>query len=240
MRGLTREHPGKPLYCAALCNAKVPRTGRIAHRTDAARPRRRRGRTRGAIGITVRGGTGGVRGQGAYNFGHSCRHFVVMSRTRFERLRRASASDCPPERRRGPDRRSAVLRALWYGNVRPRRMGPRRAGENRIGAVDWHHPWWLAVGVLIVALSCVDAALTLLLIGRGAYEVNPLLAPLVRGTGAAFITLKVALTGGGIVCLTMLSRLKAFGWLPVKLILYGVLLGYVGLIFYELVLLGAL
>lgn len=107
-------------------------------------------------------------------------------------------------------------------------------------AVDWHHPWWLAVSVLIVALSCADAALTLLLIGRGAYEVNPLLAPLVRGSGVAFIALKVALTGGGIVCLTLLARLKIFGWLPVKLLLYAVLLGYIVLIAYELGLLGML
>ena len=159
---------------------------------------------------------------------------------------RASGAREPPsepaelERRRGPDRRARVLRALVWGSVRPRRQGPRRTGEERLGAVDWHHPWWLAVATLIVALSCTDAALTLLLINHGAYEVNPLLAPLVRGTGAAFIAVKVTLTGIGIVCLTMLTRLKAFGRLPVPLILYAVLAGYVVLIVYELALLGML
>ncbi len=144
------------------------------------------------------------------------------------------------ERRNAPDRRVNALRALLYGSVRPRRQGPRRGGEERVGAVDWHHPWWLAVGLLIVALCCIDAALTLVLINRGAYEVNPLLAPLVRGSGTAFVVLKVALTGFGIVCLTALARLRAFGWLPVRLIFYGVLLGYVVLIVYELALLGIL
>ncbi|MGC8521436.1 MAG: DUF5658 family protein [Steroidobacteraceae bacterium] len=155
-------------------------------------------------------------------------------------MRRASESPSELERRSEQDRRVNVVRALLYGSVHPRRRGPRRGGEWRLGAVDWHHPWWLAVGVLIVALSCVDAALTLVLINHGAYEVNPLLAPLVRGSGAAFVGLKVALTGGGIVCLTMLARLKAFGRLPVQLILYGVLLGYIVLIAYELALLGML
>jgi hypothetical protein len=157
-----------------------------------------------------------------------------------ERARRAHPSQLELERRSEPDRRISVVRALLYGSVRPRRRGPRRSGEQRIGAVDWHHPWWLAIGVLVVALSCADAALTLLLIDSGAYEVNPLLAPLVRGSAVAFILFKVALTGGGIVCLTLLARAKLFGRLPVRLIFYGILLGYIVLILYELSLLGML
>ncbi len=165
---------------------------------------------------------------------------VTVSKSQPDRVRRAQPSNSELERRGEPDRRVNVVHALLYGSMRPRRRGPRRGGEQRLGAVDWHHPWWLAVGVLIVALSCADAALTLLLIAHGAYEVNPLLAPLVRASGTAFILLKVGLTGGGIVCLTMLSRLKIFGWLPVKLILYAVLLAYIVLIAYELRLLGML
>jgi hypothetical protein len=157
-----------------------------------------------------------------------------------DRVRRARPSNSELERRNEPDRRVNVVHALLYGSMHPRRLGPRRGGEQRLGAIDWHHPWWLAVGLLIVALSCADAALTLLLIAHGAYEVNPLLAPLVRASGAAFILLKVGLTGGGIVCLTMLARLRVFGWLPVRLILYAVLLAYVVLIVYELTLLGML
>ena len=163
-----------------------------------------------------------------------------MPRFPSERVRRAHPSQLELVRRSEPDRRISVLRALLYGSVRPRRRGPRRSGEQRIGAVDWHHPWWLAIGLLVVALSCADAALTLLLIDSGAYELNPLLAPLVRGSAVAFILFKVALTGGGIVCLTLLARAKLFGRLPVRLIFYGILLGYIVLILYELSLLGML
>jgi hypothetical protein len=137
------------------------------------------------------------------------------------------------ERRQGSDRRARIARALFYGSLHPRRQGPRRAGEQRLGAVDWHHPWWLAVAALIVALCAADAILTVVLIGRGAYEVNPLLAPLIGGSGIAFVLVKTGLTGTGVVLLTLLSRVKAFG-LPVALVLYGVLIGYAALIVYEL------
>ena len=62
--------------------------------------------------------------------------------------------------------------------------------------------------------------------------------PLVGGSGALFVAVKIGLTGGGVVLLTLLSRVKAFGRLPVALLLYGVLLGYGVLIAYELYLLG--
>lgn len=158
----------------------------------------------------------------------------------FRRLRRADSLPPGPERRLAPERRASVIKALLHGSVRPRRQGPRRAGEHQLGAIDWHHPWWLALAVLILLLSCADAALTLVLIGRGAFEVNPLLAPLVSGSPVAFILVKVGLTGIGIVCLTLLARLKAFGRFPARALFYAVIAGYVVLIGYELKLLALL
>ena len=146
----------------------------------------------------------------------------------------------PPERRRGPDRRTRVARAVVYGNFNPRRLGPRRTGEERLGAIDWYHPWWLVIGTLILTLCASDAVLTEVLISRGAYELNPVLAPLVHGSGGMFVFVKVGLTGLGVVMLTLLSRLKAFGRMPVALLLYGVLFGYGVLVAYELHLLRLL
>jgi hypothetical protein len=131
-----------------------------------------------------------------------------------------------------------VARALVYGSFHPRRLGPRRDGEHRLGAVDWHHPWWFAVATLILTLCAADAVLTTILISRGAYELNPLLAPLLGGSGVLFVLVKVGLTGIGVVLLTLLSRLKAFGRMPVALVLYAVLAGYAVLVAYELQLLG--
>jgi hypothetical protein len=125
------------------------------------------------------------------------------------------------------------LKALFHGSFNPRRRGSRRDGELRIAAVDWHDPQWLAVAMLIVLFSCMDAFLTLTLMDHGAYEVNPVMAPLVGGSALAFTLVKIGLTGGGVVLLTLLARMKAFGRVPVSLLLYGVLLGYGALLVYE-------
>jgi hypothetical protein len=138
------------------------------------------------------------------------------------------------DRRGAPDRRRRTLHALFYGSFRPRRRKPRRDGLPRVSGLDWHHPQWLAVAVLIVLLSCADAFLTLTLLERGAYEVNPVMDLLLGGSALAFTVVKIGLTAGGVVLLTLLARMKAFGRIPVGLLLYLVLAGYCVLIAYEL------
>lgn len=145
-----------------------------------------------------------------------------------------------PERRR-VERRSQILRSLFYGSLRPRRRGPRRLNERGISAVDWHHPQWLAISMLIVIGSCTDALLTLILIERGvAVEANPLMAPLVGHSALAFALVKVLLTAGGVLLLTQLARIRAFGRIPVGAFLYLVLAIYGALIAYEVNLLNML
>jgi len=132
-----------------------------------------------------------------------------------------------------------VLRALMWGSFKPRRRGPRRADERAVSAVDWHHPQWLAIAILIVVFSCIDALLTLVLIERGAYEANPMMAPLLERSSLAFAGVKIGLTAGGVVLLTQLARLRAFGRIPVGVLLYVVLAIYGALIAYEFGLLKA-
>ena len=142
--------------------------------------------------------------------------------------------------RRRDERRKSVLRALFHGSFKPRRRGPRRAGESAVSAVDWHHPQWLAIAVLIVTFSCSDAFLTLMLLEQGAYEVNPLMAPLLlQGSGVAFAVVKIGLTASGVVLLTQLARIRAFGRVPVGFVLYTVLTLYGALIVYEFHLLNS-
>ncbi|MBS0580569.1 MAG: hypothetical protein JSR36_15035 [Proteobacteria bacterium] len=141
----------------------------------------------------------------------------------------------PGERReRAPERRTRVLRGLLVGSFRPRRRGPRRAGERGVSSVDWHHPQWLAVALIIVLCSCVDAFLTLVLVNRQvAEEGNPLMAPLIGIAGMTFPLVKISLTAGGVLLLTQLARLRAFGRVPVGVFLYAVLVIYATLIVYE-------
>jgi hypothetical protein len=143
-----------------------------------------------------------------------------------------------PDRRRS-ERRAHVLRALLYGSFRPRRRGPRRENERGVDALDWHHPQWLAISMLIVIGSCTDALLTLILVERGvASEANPVMAPLVGHSALAFALVKVALTAAGVLLLTQLARIRAFGRIPVGVFLYVVLVIYGVLIAYEVNLLN--
>jgi hypothetical protein len=137
--------------------------------------------------------------------------------------------------RRGPgqDRRHSTLRALIYGSFNPRRRNPRRGSDASLAAVDWHHPQWLGVAILILVLSCTDALLTLMLINHGAYEVNPFMAPLVIGSPLAFTLVKTALTAGGVVTLTLLARMRLFRRIPISLLLYALLAAYALLVTYE-------
>jgi hypothetical protein len=101
---------------------------------------------------------------------------------------------------------------------------------------DWFHAQWLAVGVGILLLSGADAILTLTLISHGANEANPLMAPLVGGSGHAFGYLKIGMTAVGVMLLTVLARLRFWGK-TVGTALYLILGAHVVLVGYELYLL---
>jgi len=140
------------------------------------------------------------------------------------------------ERRRPQERRRSIVRALWHGNFKRRRVSPRRVDERHAVVTDWFHPQWLAVSILILLLCSADAVLTLTLISRGAQEINPFMVPLVHGSGHAFAYWKVGLTAIGVVMLTVIARLQVFGK-GVGTILYVVLGLYSALVGYEVVLL---
>ncbi|HUQ11830.1 MAG TPA: DUF5658 family protein [Steroidobacteraceae bacterium] len=138
--------------------------------------------------------------------------------------------------RRKNDRRRSVLRALWHGNFARRRHAPRRSAERHTAVTDWFHPQWLAVGITVLLLSLADALLTLTLISHGAIEVNPLMDPLVRGSGRGFAFWKIGLTAVGVVTLILLARLRVWGR-TVGNVLYLALAVYIALVVYELFLL---
>ncbi len=138
------------------------------------------------------------------------------------------------ERRGGADRRTHTLRALVRGSVTPRRRGPRRARDGSLACTDWHEPRWLVVALAILLLSVADALLTLTLLQRGALEANPAMALFLHGNVDGFAIVKIALTAGGVVVLTIAAKVRAFGRVPVGAILYAVLIAYAGLVGYEL------
>jgi hypothetical protein len=130
------------------------------------------------------------------------------------------------------DRRSLSLRTFLQGSLTPRRRGNRRGSEFE-GLLDWHEPHLMYLAVTILMLSVTDAFLTLKLIGKGAHEVNPVMNYLLMQTPTLFATIKMALTGGGIVVLVALARARIFRIIRISKIIHWCLIGYVALITYE-------
>ncbi len=139
------------------------------------------------------------------------------------------------ERRHYADRRHRLFWSVFYGSFNPRRRAPpRRFGDWGYHSVDWHAAHLLAVAILILLLCVVDAFLTLVLLQRGAVEVNPLMAQLVYRNVAAFTAVKMGMTSLGIVMMVVLARYRFLRLLRVEWVLYAMLTAYAALIGYEI------
>jgi hypothetical protein len=139
------------------------------------------------------------------------------------------------ERRIPAERRRRVWWSVFYGSFNPRRRTPpRRALDSRFQSLDWHAAPLLAVAIGILLLSVVDAFLTLVLLQGGAEEVNPIMAALIYRSVAAFAALKMAMTSVSVVLMVFLARYRFMRLLRVEWVLYVVLVGYLGLVGYEI------
>jgi Domain of unknown function (DUF5658) len=137
------------------------------------------------------------------------------------------------DRRIGRERRERTFHGLWKGHALRRRRSGRRLNDAHPAGIDWHDAHWLGAAVLVVVLCVVDALMTLTLMKHGAQEVNPLMAPLVVGSGHGFAYWKLGLTISGVVVLVVLARARLFGVVPAGVLLYVVLCIYIVLVAYE-------
>lgn len=137
------------------------------------------------------------------------------------------------ERRSGYDRRKLSARTFLQGGLTPRRRtGGRRRGDTA-GLVDWHEPHLMFLAVAILLLSVSDAFLTLTLLAAGAYEANPVMSYVLERQPELFATVKMALTGVGVLVLVACARATVFRLIRVSSVLRGCLFLYAGLIAYE-------
>ncbi|MGC1522873.1 MAG: DUF5658 family protein [Steroidobacteraceae bacterium] len=139
--------------------------------------------------------------------------------------------------RRDRERRRRLWWSACYGSFNPRRRSPPRRHGDSSHFLDWHAAHLLAVSIGILLLCVVDAFLTLVLLQRGAVEVNPLMAGLVYRHVAMFAALKMAMTSAGIILMVYVARYRFMRLLQVEWVLYGVLIAYTSLILYEISLL---
>ena len=108
---------------------------------------------------------------------------------------------------------------------RRQRSGRRR--EDRPGYVDLYHPFLFVVLCAVVLLSLADAWFTLEALSRGAREVNPVMGHALRLGPRAFVAVKLAVTGAGVVLLCMHKNFpRVKGVLALVLAAYAALMGY--------------
>ncbi len=139
------------------------------------------------------------------------------------------------ENRDSDERREFSWRTVFFGFVRSRRRDTRRDDEDAPVYTDWHHPWlfFLATGTML--LSCMDAFFTLQLLGRGAIEINPVMAAMIGQGTLAFAATKMLLTGLGILILVFLSQTRMFNLMRTGLVLTVFFALYACLVCYEFI-----
>ncbi len=132
-----------------------------------------------------------------------------------------------PEQRQRTDRRKATT--LWSSlRFGGRRQGARRAGEGQNTYVDQPARRVTLLVRVILGSSILDAVLTLLYIGQGGTEANPIMAVAINSGLTWFVALKMLLTIVGIIMLAIHQncRLGLRG-------LYGMAMLYLALLVYH-------
>ncbi len=111
------------------------------------------------------------------------------------------------ERRSGQDRREnerPVLKKLYFKGMRA--SVRRTEDRQRIVALDLYQPS-LFVGIMIVlCLSLLDALLTLMLIGQGARELNPVMQYYLSHGPQVFLLAKYSLTAFSVLIIVLLKE----------------------------------
>ena len=103
--------------------------------------------------------------------------------------------------------------------------------QNNIGFVDSKFTSQL---LLILALSLLDAVLTLQLVPKGAWEANPMMRYALEIGPVFFIMAKYFLTAAGFLFLIRNAKLLVFGGrFSLEEIAHGLILFYIGLVIYE-------
>jgi len=130
------------------------------------------------------------------------------------------------------------MRTLTYCGFakRGRRRELRRAGDSYY--LDWYDTRLVFAGVGVLLLSATDAALTLVLLGLGAIELNTVMAQLMHVSIPLFVASKMALTAGGVLFLLAHAHFHILKLTTGRRIIHALLALYALLIGYELVLLG--
>jgi len=135
-----------------------------------------------------------------------------------------------PDRRRRPT--PPISRYTFYGGRR--RVIRRQEDRNRYLFVDVYSTRLFLIILGVLALSCLDAFLTLSLIHRGiAFEANPIMASVLNYGVMPFTLIKFSLTAIALLVLCVLKNARLVRiTLPLLLKIYVALIIYEGYLYY--------
>ncbi len=110
------------------------------------------------------------------------------------------------EKRSGQDRRKQPLSSLKSMRFRGSRLSTRRAKDRKkIIVFDYYRPSLFIKIIIVLSLSLIDALLTLILLSRGAIELNPVMDYYLGHGPEEFVIVKYGLTTFSILLIVLFN-----------------------------------
>ena len=139
---------------------------------------------------------------------------------------------------RNLDRRKPSLKTLWGALTLHRRRTSRRDEDHINSYTDWYGHWPLAATFTIILLCFADAFLTIVLLSKGAVELNGLMDYLIQTNVQLFAVVKMSVTGVALIILVLHFNFRVYKYIAVRYLIYALVPMYCLLIFHELTMLA--
>ncbi|MCG6899303.1 MAG: DUF5658 family protein [Gammaproteobacteria bacterium] len=144
----------------------------------------------------------------------------------------------PPPDQRLADRRQPSLKTVLASMCHPRRRHARREGDDSNSYTDWYGHGPFAATLIILLLCFADAFLTIVLLSKGAVELNSLMDWLIQKDTHTFTVVKMSMTGAALIVLVIHFNFRIYKYIAVRYLIYAMVPLYSLLIFHELTMLA--
>ena len=138
------------------------------------------------------------------------------------------------------DRRQPSLKTLLGSLTLSRRRESRREDDHIDSYTDWYGHWPFAATLTIILLCFADAFLTIVLLSKGAVELNILMDWFIQKDTYMFAVVKMSMTGVALIVLVMHFNFRIYKYIAVRYLIYALVPLYSLLIFHELTMLANL
>ena len=136
------------------------------------------------------------------------------------------------------DRRQPSLKMLLGSLRHSRRRHSRREDDHLDSYTDWYGHWPFAATLIIILLCFADAFLTIVLLSKGAVELNGLMDWFIQKDTYMFTVVKMSMTGAALIVLVMHFNFRIYKYIAVRYLIYALVPLYSLLIFHELTMLA--